>query len=424
MTFVDEILLRTGWRRGLLGQLFDIQQGKALSAATRPNGPVRPFLRTRNITWGSVDLRDLDTMPFSDAETARLRLRKEDLLCCEGGDIGRTAIWKGESDDCLYQNHVHRLRARSDQVNPHFVRFWLEAAFCTFGVYEGAGNRTTIPNLSAARLKQLELPIPPLEEQNRIVEILERVELAAKEQETERELLVELFEAVQSRTLRQGRFGVELHETEIGPLPVGWRVARIGEVASLLSGGTPPKSDSGLWSGTLPWVSPKDMKRLRIDDAEDHISEEAVAYTRLVPAGAVLLVIRGMILAKEIPVAITEVPVAFNQDMKAIVASDHIHPRFLLFAILSRRDALAREIGTSAHGTRRLGTSAVEELLIPLPPFDEQVEIATGLDAVVSLEVAAGHGAVQLREMYNALLAELLSGTTRTVLPESERTAV
>ncbi len=147
--------LPDGWRPDTLGGLFDVQQGKALSPEARTGVSRRPFLRTRNVLWGRLDLADVDSMSFDEAETSRLALLDRDLLVCEGGEIGRTAIWRDELPGCLYQNHIHRLRRRTDEVDPSFVMYWLQAAFLQLGLYEGIGNRTTIPNLSAARLKDL-----------------------------------------------------------------------------------------------------------------------------------------------------------------------------------------------------------------------------------------------------------------------------
>src|SRR5664280_1467942 len=111
---IGDFALPSGWSIAPIGELFDIQQGKALSAAARTSPERFPFLRTSNVFWGRIDLRTIDAMGMSSAERSRLRLRAGDLLVCEGGDIGRAAIWSGEIEECYYQNHIHRLRPRRD----------------------------------------------------------------------------------------------------------------------------------------------------------------------------------------------------------------------------------------------------------------------------------------------------------------------
>jgi len=164
----------------------------------------------------------------------------------------------------------------------------------------------------------------------------------------------------------------------MGRIVSAWRIARLGDVARLVSGGTPPKADPTLWKGDIPWVSPKDMKRRFLDDVPDHISAQAAAdFSKVVPENSVLIVVRGMILAKDFPVALIQRPMAINQDMKAIVATDAVDPRFLVFALLAQKRQIQPEVGSSAHGTRRISTDAIENLLIPIPPRTEQNAIAT-----------------------------------------------
>src|SRR6267154_1016752 len=82
------------WRVERFDSVFAVQQGKQVSKRNRLGENQRPFLRTKNISWGRVDLSAVDLMHFSEAEEERLALECDDLLICEGGDIGRTGIWK------------------------------------------------------------------------------------------------------------------------------------------------------------------------------------------------------------------------------------------------------------------------------------------------------------------------------------------
>lgn len=81
------------WEINRIDALFSIQQGKQVSKKNRVGDNQLPFLRTRNIFWGRLDLSELDRMHFSDQDEQRLSLKLNDLLVCEGGDVGRTAIW-------------------------------------------------------------------------------------------------------------------------------------------------------------------------------------------------------------------------------------------------------------------------------------------------------------------------------------------
>ncbi len=205
----------------------------------------------------------------------------------------------------------------------------------------------------------------------------------------------------------------------------------LGKVAHLLSGGTPPKSDPAHWIGDVPWVSPKDMKRRFICDVPDHVSQEAARrYSTVAPENSILVVVRGMVLAKDFPVALIRKPMAINQDMKAIVAADEVDPTFLLFAILSEKRAIQKEIGSSAHGTRRLSSESLERLIIPMPPLPDQLSIATSLaniQAAIDVQISLVASLRDLKRETMATLfreglrAEPVTQTEIGLLPKSWR---
>ena len=185
--------LPEGWRWAKLGEVFELQQGAAMSPERRLGRSPKPFLRTKNILWGAIDISSLDEMDFTDEEVQKLRLQPGDLLVCEGGEVGRTAVWEGQLPLVLYQNHIHRLRAKGKAVDPKFVMFWMQAAYQVFLIYQGAESKTAIPNLSGKRLKEFVFPLPPLEEQRRIVAHLQEVQEKTKalkeaQEQTEAEL--------------------------------------------------------------------------------------------------------------------------------------------------------------------------------------------------------------------------------------------
>ncbi|MEM1868371.1 MAG: restriction endonuclease subunit S [Thermosphaera sp.] len=197
--------LPPGWHWVKFGEIFHIQQGASMSPKRRHGVNPLPFLRAKNVQWGFVDLSELDQMDFSDEEVAKLALQKGDLLVCEGGEVGRCAIWQGELSLCLYQNHVHCLRATAD-VEPKFYMYWMQVAYQIYSVYVGAESRTAIPNLSKGRLKEFIAPFPPLAEQRRIAGYLEAVHeqlRALKEAQAKTEaVLKQVEQAILDRAFR------------------------------------------------------------------------------------------------------------------------------------------------------------------------------------------------------------------------------
>lgn len=194
-------MINENWTWRPIGELFDIGAGKTMSAAARRGKDKIPFLRTSNVFWDRIDLTSLDEMWVPPHELPERLLRPGDLMLCEGGEIGRAAIWDGRIEKVTFQNHLHRLRPKKDDVVPRFYVFFLESAFLQLGIFQGAGNKTTIPNLSRSRLAALKVPHPPKGEQEEIVEVLGTVRQAMEMQTLRMNLLSELFDGALFRIM-------------------------------------------------------------------------------------------------------------------------------------------------------------------------------------------------------------------------------
>ncbi len=189
-------MLKDCWTWRPLGELFEIGAGKTMSAAARNGANKTPFLRTSNVLWDRIDLSTVDKMAIPEHELPAKSLQPGDLLVCEGGEIGRAAIWSGEVETMSFQNHLHRLRPIADNVEPRFYVYFLQSAFTQLGIFEGAGNKTTIPNLSRSRLAALDVPHPPLDEQRAIAAALARVREAIGLHRRKRAVLDDLFKSL------------------------------------------------------------------------------------------------------------------------------------------------------------------------------------------------------------------------------------
>ena len=194
----------------------------------------------------------------------------------------------------------------------------------------------------------------------------------------------------------------------------GWQAARLGDVVRFVSGGTPSKKREAFWNGAIPWVSAKDMRRFRLRDTMDHVTPEGLANgTRQVPAGTTLLLTRGMRLLKELPVCVVERPMAFNQDVKALLPNARIDPRFLPYLILGNEQRLQNLVDLSGHGTGRISSDELQALDIRLPPTHEQRAIAAVLSDVDELIGSLEALIAKKRAIKQAAMQELLTGRTR-----------
>jgi type I restriction enzyme S subunit len=158
----------------------------------------------------------------------------------------------------------------------------------------------------------------------------------------------------------------------------------LGEVVDFYSGGTPSKSDASFWDGEVPWFSAKDMKANRLFDSTDHLAPDVFARTSLrrVPAGTVVMVVRGMILAHTVPISILEIDAAINQDIKALIPRTELDAAYLAAMLRAQHSTILAKVGTAAHGTKKLDSRVLAEIEIPLPNLQEQRRIASIFDHV------------------------------------------
>lgn len=234
--------------------LFAVQQGKQVSKRNRLGENQRPFLRTKNVSWGRVDLSDLDQMHFSERDERRLALHPDDLLICEGGSIGRTGIWKNGLERCYYQNHLHRARLKDgNSADPEFILYWLWYAFEVGKVYFGRGNLTTIPNLSQSKLCELPVPVPSVSDQRKIARVLGIVQRATQHQERQIALITELKESLLHQFFTSGLRSEPKKESQIGRVPESWSVSRLDDFCILQRGFDITKKEQ--LAGNVPVVS-------------------------------------------------------------------------------------------------------------------------------------------------------------------------
>lgn len=155
------------WRWVRLGNIFSHCSGKALNGSNK-SGTIYKYITTSNLYWDRFELDNLRTMPFTTSELEKCTATKGDLLVCEGGDIGRAAIWNYDYDIKI-QNHIHKLRAYYP-INTRYI-YYIFYLYKQIGLIGGKG--IAIQGLSSGALHRIVLPIAPLEEQNRVVKRIE-----------------------------------------------------------------------------------------------------------------------------------------------------------------------------------------------------------------------------------------------------------
>ena len=163
--------LPKGWKIGKVGCLFDVQLGKMLNETARTTGEQQPYLTNCNVQWGRFDLSKLNEMHFSERDKSKFTLKKGDLVVCEGGEVGRCAIWREEISPCFFQKTLHRLRPTTDEIVTEFMFAYMSYISCSKRVSD-LTTQSSIAHLTREQFCKLDVILPPLPEQRKIAEIL------------------------------------------------------------------------------------------------------------------------------------------------------------------------------------------------------------------------------------------------------------
>lgn len=401
------------WPMKSIGDLFEIGAGKTMSAMAREGLHRRPFLRTSNVLWDEIDLSVIDEMAITDEELRDKSLAPGDLLVCEGGDIGRAAVWTGQREVMSFQNHLHRLRPKTNLTCSRFYVYFLQCGFTQLGIFDGAGNKTTIPNLSKNRLAGLDVPLPPFWEQQAITALLSKVRDGIGMHAEATRLATELKTASMNYLFTRGLRGEAQKETEIGWVPESWDVVPLGQLGRVGNGSTPKRSIPAYWTdGTYPWLTSAKVYDREITRADQFVTSTALAECHLpkVQPGALLMAITGQ--GKTLGhCAVLQVEATVSQHV-AYVQTDltRANPGFVRGYLETQYDYL-RQIGAGGGSTKgALTCSFLRSLPIPLPSKPEQGEVVEVLDSIDRKIALHQQKRAVLEDLFKALLHKLMTG--------------
>ena len=308
---------------------------------------------------------------------------------------------------------------------------WLYWALQTLGLDEHSED-TGVPGLSREKAYQSKLSLPTPAGQERIANFLDdktaRIDALIAEKERLLVSVGQFFRARLGTAVVEGLDGqgklIPAHSKGFESVRQDWRLVPLKHLVSFGGGMTPSKDNESFWVGDIPWVSPKDMKRFVLHDSEDHVSESALDTTslKLHPADAVLVVVRGMILAHTFPVAVNAVPVTINQDMKALRTKAEISPKYLAWMLRGLQPLMLSLTEESAHGTKVLRTDQWANQPVPVPPEAEQNALVSAFERweheTTMLSSHLKEHLSRLREYRSSLISAAVTGQLDLDSPE------
>jgi type I restriction enzyme S subunit len=377
-----------------------------------------PFLRVANVMRGRLDLREVHEIELFDGELEKFRLRASDLLVVEGNgspaQIGRAARWQGEIEDCVHQNHLIRVRP-SGAIDSRYLTHYWNASRTTEYLRSVASSTSGLYVLTAAKVRSVSIPLPPLREQRRIVAAIEqqfsRLDAGVAALERAWQNLKRMRGAV-----LQAAVSGTLIETDLST----WEMHRLADVALIASGQT-PRSLELADHGPIPFYKVGDMNAAEgefMAASRGYIDPPAAKRfgLHIRPAGTVVFPKRGGAIATNKKRILRE-PSAYDLNTMGLVPSADIDSRFLYLWIRSidlNRLADGSNVPQINHGD-------LSNLKLCVPPRHEQDRVVATADAALSLiddlEVALSHAEIRSRRFRSSILGAAFSG--KLVTPDA-----
>ncbi|MFD8628665.1 restriction endonuclease subunit S [Streptomyces hygroscopicus] len=398
--------LPKGWVWATLGEIADTTLGKMLDRKKGGDHPV-PYLRNVNVQWGRIDMDDILTMSISPDEQDFFRVRNGDLLVCEGGEIGRCAVFT--HDDAKYvafQKALHRVRP-IEGVSVSYLRYHLEHLHLSGG-FDSFSTGSTIKHLPQQQLRHLPVPVPPVAEQQRIVSYLE--EKLSK--------LTAAEGALDSATARTGAFRKSvLLDLIPGAVPSHWERTSVAE-AGELDLGRQRHPDWHVGPDMRPYLRVANVFEDRIDTRDVKEMDFSGVFDRykLSPGDVLLnegqspeLVGRPAIYRGDPPEC------AFTNSLLRFRARSDVLPEWALLVFrrhmhVGRFKKEARITTNIAH----LSSARLKKVEFPVPPIQEQEQLiklaSERLGALDNLISEIGRRKQQATALRRSLLTEAFAG--------------
>ena len=174
--FGDVIQNNMGWSKHVFSEIASSRLGKMLDAKQQKGNCKFPYLANFNVQWFRFELKNLNEMDFDKEDQVEFELKDGDLLVCEGGEIGRCAVWHNELQPCYFQKALHRVRCNTNIILPDYMARWFQYN-CEHGGFSSIeGAKATISHLPGAKLKTLQVVTPPIDIQKIFVDFVAQVD--------------------------------------------------------------------------------------------------------------------------------------------------------------------------------------------------------------------------------------------------------
>jgi type I restriction enzyme S subunit len=395
--------MREGWELKKLNQIGKVFNGNSINEKVKKDKYTDvedglPFIATKDVGFdSSIDYQNGVRIPFNETNQFKIAPSNTPLICAEGGSAGRKISFTNQ--DVCFGNKLFAFAPNKNVDSKYVFYYYFSSSFQKHFTTELAG---IIGGVSMNKFKDIEIPLPPLPEQQRIVAILDEAFAAIAKAKANAEQNLrnakELFESYLQ--------GVFENKGE------GWEEKKLGEVCETGSGGTPLKTHKDYYEhGTIPWLLSGEVSQGEIFQSKNYITEKGLknSSAKLFPPNTVLVAMYGATAGQ---VGILRFEASTNQAVCGILPNNKTLPEFIYYCFLSKKDELvAQAVGGAQPNISQI---KVKNTIIPLPTLTEQQTIVRQLDALRAetqrLEGVYQQKLADLEELKKSILQKAFAG--------------
>ena len=397
-----------------LGAVCFFENGYAFKSDKFSSEKGIPVIRISNIKENNVDLDDCIKTLEENIDEKFIVHQGDLLIAMSGATTGKNGVYMSANIAYLNQR-VGNIKVKNKELLIEKFRNFYIANMQNEILNTAYGGAQ--PNISSQKMSVMTFPLPPLSEQQRIVERIE--ELFAKLDEA-KERLQEVADsfAVRKAAILHKAFTGELTKQwrwENGVSYESWEEKKLGEVSFWLGGGTPSTSREEYWeNGNILWITSKDMKSAVIEDTLMKVNEIGVknSSANYIEKPALLVVMRSGILRRTFPVAMVKKPFTVNQDLKAIIP-DKDDLEFLYWMLLSNEQRILDTCMKNGTTVESINSNALKDLTFKCPTLPEQHEIVRLIDDLLARERSAQQAAEQALASIDLMKKSILARAFR-----------
>ena len=437
MSVVVEKELPKGWARIILEQLSDkITDGEHLKPKFLSNGI--PFISAKDITEHGVNFEEVKFVSKSDADVFRKKCNPDldDILMVSRGNVGKVCINNSEQEFCLLGSVI--LIKTSFNFLSKFLLYFLKS-ITTQNKLIKLSSSTVQGAIYLRDIKNLDIPLPPLNEQKRIVakieELFSLVDSAKDTLEKTKVLLKQYRQSILKHAFEgklvpqdpndepasvllekikkenpEKKFSEIVSEKE---LPKGWINTTVGMIGNVITGNTPSKKNQKYFGEDIPFLKPTDLNAgYYVFDSKEKLSFEGGKRSRLIPEKSILVTCIGATIGKT---GMNRIECSTNQQINSIIPNQVIcFPEYIYFYFISTSAQKSIISNSSSTTLPIINKSKFSKLILPLPPIKEQKRIVTKIEESFSLieknEILIDQLLLQYKQIKNSILKQAFEG--------------